>query len=241
MASSVVVLKLGVSDWCSSCKVVSVENHGGQTCVAATQSAVIPVALLQCLCCVGGACNPNFCNVISWFRRRWWCLLCSYYWALLLRWWLFIVPPVWIIVLGLFVPRVDILITVLCAFVDVVHWDSAVLHCVAWLSTLVANDLSLSLSCWLAVWLSFSFGMLSFERHSLSNLCFSFCWAWSVISLLMLTVAPVTFAVVALLAFVLSFSFMFSLADCSYVPVPVLLHCSLLKLLMMGSVVACWR
>ena len=140
-------------------------------------------------------------------------------------WWLIIVPPVCVVIVGCFVPllcRIDVLIIVLCTFINVVHWDPTIFHCVAWLSTLVANDLSFSLSCWLAVGLSFTFVVLSFKRHSLSNLSFPFCWLWSVVSLLVLTVASVTFSFVALFAFLafvfsFSFSFVFSFADCSYV------------------------
>ena len=150
---------------------------------------------------------------------------------------LIIVPPVCIIVVGCFAPLlfcVDILITVLCTFVDVVYWNSAVLHCATWLYTLVTNDMSFSLSRWLSVGLSFSFVMLSFERHSLSNFSFSFCWLWSVVSLLLLTVASGTFSFVALLAFLafmfsFSFAFVFSFADCSYV------HWSC------SSIVVCWN
>ena len=155
-----------------------------------------------------------------------------------MRCWLIIVPPVCIIVVGCFVPLlccVDVLITILCTFIDVVspwlaHWSSAV-HGVTLLSTLVTNNASFSVSCWLIVGLSSSFVMLSFERRSLSNFSFSFCWVWGVVTLLMLAVAPVTCSFVALLAlltFMFSFSFVLSFAGCSYV------HwcCS--------SIVVCW-
>ena len=166
-----------------------------------------------------------------------------------MRCWLIIVPPVCIIVVGCFAPLlccVDVLITVLCTFIDVVHWDSAVLHCVTWLSTLVTNNMSFSLSCWLPVGLSFSFVMLSFERHSLSNFSLSFCWLWTVVSVFfvdrsfrnLFLCCPSCLSCLCVFLFLFLCVFLCCLLLC---PLVLLLHCSLLKLLMMDSAVTYWR
>ncbi len=126
--------------------------------------------------------------------------------------WLIIVPPLWIVAVGLLVPLccADILFISLGTFIDVVVWISTCFHCVSWLTTFVTYHGSFSLSCRLAMWLSFSFVLLlSFEGRSLSNfLSFSFK-LWGVVALLMLTVAPVTFSFVTLFAFL---SFVFALS-----------------------------
>ena len=51
MASSVAVLKWGVSDRCNSCSVLSLENHGGQTCVTASLSTIKSLLFSCCSAC----------------------------------------------------------------------------------------------------------------------------------------------------------------------------------------------
>ena len=169
-----------------------------------------------------------------------------------MRCWLIIVPPLCIIVVGCCVPLlccIDVLITILCTFINVVYWNSAALHGVTWLSTLVTNNMSFSLSCWLTVGLFFSFVMLSFERRSLSNFSFSFwsfCWPVrcsfpvgvdrSFRNLFLCCLSCLSYLYVFLYLFLSTFLCWLLLC-----PLVLLLHCSWLRLLMMDSAVTCWR